>query len=217
MLRHFPAFLFLLTAVPLGAASLTVRSGYTETTTSETCADFQLTWDHAGLETGVRWYDRSVQTALSYTGHHGKHLTWNFKGEGKADRWGNRLDTEATIGPCFRTDHWYGDLRLGMGLHARFLDDMDKPLGNTTFAFHTTLGMQYGRFSGAITMAQSTLFLYSYQWFTPVCIGDVRYELNDRWLASLQALVRINDAAPNELHRITLVSFTAAMTRRFEP
>lgn len=210
------AIMLLLGGASVGAASLTWRLGYTETTLSETCLDNQLTFSHEGLTCGVRLYSAPTwQVALGYRGTLGKHFVWETKGEAMVDEYGSVLDTEATIGPKGRLRHFYGGLTLGAQAMARFHEDMDKPLVNLNLAAHLWLGAVYGPVDFCLSYDSSTLFLYAYQWLSPIITLDMHYQIDDWWSITLTETARFTDAAPNELASCTLIGFSIAATRRF--
>ena len=202
--------------MPLGAASLSWRLGYTETTLSETCLDTQLLFSPKGLTTGVRFHSAPTwQVALGYRGTIGKRVVWENKGDALVDAYGSLLDYEATIGPGGSFRHFYGGLTVGAQGMVRFHEDMDKPLGNLNLALHLWMGAVYGPVDVSISYDSSSLFLYSYQWLSPIVSLDMSYQISDQWSLTLTETARFTDAAPNELTSCTLISFSAAVTRRF--
>ncbi len=202
--------------MPLGANSLSYRAGYTESTLSDTCFDTQLTFTHEALTTGVRFHSEPTwQAALSWNDTIGKYGVWEAKGDALMDEYGSVLDGESSIGLGGSFKHLYGGMTFGLHHMLRFHNDMDKPLCNLNFAMHAWIGAKYGPLDCKFAWDSSTLFLYSYQWFSPILSLTVGYQLNDAWVISLIGATRIADAAPNELVSFTLAHFSAVITRRF--
>lgn len=199
---------------PLAARSLTLEGGYTETTLSDQCLDASLSYAGDNLSLGWRVYHPQNQIAVSWHDSLGRWCAWLVKGDFVADRYGVRMDSEGAIGPAFHAAGFYGELLLGMQQTLRLHSDMDHPLVNPDqLAAHLSLGWENRSWQVELGWHSSTFYLYSYQWFTPVVTCDVDYRFPDGWSCGLHGKVRINDAAFNELHRATLLSLTASVTR----
>lgn len=211
----FTVLLFLFAALPLAAVSLGMETAYTETTMNDIAFDASGTLREGGFTLGLRYFDASLTTAASWDGHITPRVwLWQGKGVMKGGKYGGTFITEASLGPSFRTRHFSGGFLTGAAAQMEFHNAMEKPLVDAGFAFHMWLGMRYGGWACEARWDSSTLFLYSYQWFTPVLSLSNSYSWKDWDFFSVFRL-RLNDAALNERITPTLLSLSLGAERRF--